>query len=109
MAQPEASQRPQLTQSEQDTRVAKIMFTAGCFFLPWLWILLLIHYRMELLDRTAPAALRGYLFASAAGTVIVTALFLTWVILFQLNWQSWGQVGLSLLIYVPSLDSWWLD
>ena len=108
MAQPETVPRKP-TQEEHNTRVAKIMFVAGCFFLPWLWILLLIHYRMELLDQAAPAALRRYLFASAAGTVVTTALFLTWVVMFQLNWQSWGQVGLSLLIYAPSSDAWWLE
>lgn len=94
---------------ERDTQIAKTMFVAGLFCLPWLWILLLLRYWRDLLDVRTPARMRFYLISSALGTIVMTALFLSWVILFQLNWQSWGHIGLNLLIYVPSADVWWLD
>lgn len=94
------------TRIERDTKVIQKMFWAGFFFLPWLWILVLINFRRELFDSSTPRAMRSYLIYSAIGSVIFTALFLAWVVAFQLNWRYWGHVGSQLLIYTPDTQ-WW--
>lgn len=40
---------------EKDARIARILFFAGCAFLPWVWILLLLRYRADLVAK-APYA-----------------------------------------------------
>ena len=42
------------------------------------------------------------------GLAIVTALFVCWVTLFQLQWRAWGGWGVNLLIYNPD-TAWWTD
>jgi hypothetical protein len=39
---------------------------------------------------------------SALGAFTGTSLFLTWVILFQLNWRTWGRKAVDFMIYAPN-------
>jgi hypothetical protein len=45
------------------------------------------------------------------GLVVVTAAFVTWIVVFQQSWRKWGALGTNLLIYVPDDEStaWWLN
>ena len=43
---------------EHEIGVAKTLFVAGCFFLPWLWIVNVFYFRHSLFDEHAPADLR---------------------------------------------------
>lgn len=43
---------------EADTAVARRLFIAGCFLLPWLWIVMLVHFRKRIFDKDAPPMLR---------------------------------------------------
>lgn len=101
--------RPAPTRDEQDVTVARKMFFAGCAFLPWLWIMCLLHFRSRLWDKEAPAALRWYLRAQLIGLVIVTVGFIAWVVSFQQQWRSWGSIGANMLVYAPNQAQWWLD
>ena len=76
--------------------------------LPWLWILLMLHYSRRWREPDCPPALRMYLRRAALGCVIYTALFVTWVALFQTQWRNWGTFGTTMLIYVPP-TTWWTD
>jgi len=49
---------PRQTRDERDVSVARKLFFAGCLLLPWLWILLLIHYRRRYFERDCPAQLQ---------------------------------------------------
>jgi hypothetical protein len=99
------------THDERDVAVARKLFWAGCAFLPWLWIMCLLHYRERWFDAGAPPALRWYLRAQAVGLVLATAAFVAWEVVFQLGWRSWGALGTNMLIYVPGSDAtqWWLQ
>jgi len=49
----------QLTPKEiHDISIARIMFIAGCFLLPWLWIANLVYYRHRIFDSHSPPELR---------------------------------------------------
>lgn len=50
---------PKPTRDERDVSIAKKIFIAGCFFLPWLWILLLLRYRSRYFEADCPPALRS--------------------------------------------------
>ncbi len=55
---PAAFHGSQQERDEEDVRVARIMFFAGCCLLPWLWIASLLYFRKRILDKDAPMALR---------------------------------------------------
>jgi hypothetical protein len=57
--------------------------------------------------RPPPADLRAQL----VGLAIVTAAFVTWIVLFQQGWRTWGALGRNMLIYIPDDGStgWWLN
>lgn len=46
------------TRDEQDVSIARKVFFAGCVFLPWLWILLLLRYRARYYEASCPADLK---------------------------------------------------
>ena len=103
-----AAAKPPLDKDAADVRVARILFFAGCALLPWLWILLMLHFSRRWREPECPPALRMYLRRAALGCVIYTALFVTWVALFQTQWRNWGTFGTTMLIYVPP-TTWWTD
>jgi hypothetical protein len=51
---------------EADITTARRLFIAGCFLLPWLWIVMLIHYRKRIFDKDAPPELRKCAYALPA-------------------------------------------
>ena len=103
-----AAAKPPLDKDAADVRVARILFFAGCALLPWLWILLMLHFSRRWREPECPPALRMYLRRAALGCAIYTALFVTWVALFQTQWRKWGTFGTTMLIYVPP-TTWWTD
>lgn len=50
-------QGSQQAKDQEDVRIARIMFLAGCCLLPWLWIASIIFFRKRIFDGDAPAAL----------------------------------------------------
>jgi Presenilin enhancer-2 subunit of gamma secretase len=50
--------------------------------------------------QTLPCARAG-LWRSLTGAIILTVLFVVWVIVFQTQYQNWGQTGLNLLVFQP--------
>lgn len=44
--------------TDADTAIARKLFIAGCFLLPWLWLANLIFYRKAFNDKDAPRLLR---------------------------------------------------
>lgn len=47
-----------LAHEQHHIAIVRKLFIGGCFLLPWLWIVALIHYRHKVFDATAPVALR---------------------------------------------------
>jgi hypothetical protein len=46
---------------------------------------------------------------SLVGGVVMTILFVVWVIVFQEKWKDWGQTGRDLLVVAQNDNSqWWL-
>ena len=76
---------------------------AGCFFLPWLWIVNLYYFRKLLARQDCPPEVKRWTNYSKIGTLVMTLLFATWVIIFQVTWRDWG----SGLLVVPVDDGSW--
>lgn len=55
---PDAGRTPARAVVHPDVIIARKLFFAGCAFLPWLWILCLMHYRRQLFDKSALPELR---------------------------------------------------
>jgi Presenilin enhancer-2 subunit of gamma secretase len=92
----------------QEVRISRILFFAGCCFLPWVWILCLIYFRKRYFEADASTEMKKYLRLSLYGTIISTLVFFAWIISFQYLWPSMGSFGQSILIYVPQQE-WWLQ
>ncbi|RLN26740.1 hypothetical protein BBJ28_00006790 [Nothophytophthora sp. Chile5] len=117
---------------EADESIARKMFFGGLAFLPWLHLVNVFFYRKQLMDATVDAKVtlctypavcrccrclvlrlganvklwdrRGYagVRRSLMGFCLWTVLFLAWVLIFQLNWKSWGWE--SIIMVVPDED-----
>ena len=114
---------------KEQVNVARKMFWGGCALLPFLWMVNLIYFRKELMSSSTPAPLKSCawllcanlvrrrhcipdarvavtyaptdLRKSLAGLCIVTAMFVTWVVVFQTSWEGWGETGTDLLVVQP--------
>ena len=108
----------------EKVNVARKMFYGGLALLPFLWLVNLIYFRRELWSKHTPPALKACTHAdvsvlvqgtradhtccrctdlhkSLVGFVVVTVLFMVWVVIFQESWQSWGDTGRDMLVVPP--------
>mmetsp|Transcript_4534 Transcript_4534/g.8655 ORF Transcript_4534/g.8655 Transcript_4534/m.8655 type:complete len:100 (-) Transcript_4534:8-307(-) len=89
---------------EENAKVAKRLFFAGCFGLPWLWIVMAWYFWPEAKRRDAHPALRRYVNLAAAGGFIMTIGLVVWVIIFQTSWKDWGRTATDMMVVVPDED-----
>ena len=83
-------QAPPLTRAEKELQTVQRMFWGGCFALPWLWCLCAIYFWERKDEASAHPELRTWVLRCAGGFGAACAVFLTWVLIFQLNYQRWG-------------------
>ncbi|CAH0519431.1 unnamed protein product [Peronospora belbahrii] len=87
---------------ESDEFVAKKMFLGGLMFLPWLHFVNVIFYRKQFLDPSLDASVTLWVRRSFMGFLVWTVLFISWFLLFQLNWKEFGWQ--NLVMVVPDED-----
>lgn len=90
------------TNKEKDEAIAKKMFIGGLFLLPWLWAVNVFYYRKQFMDKTIDPQVTKWTRRSFAGFLLYTSIFLSWAIVFQLQWRNNGWE--SLLLSVPKRD-----
>lgn len=90
---------------ESDAGIAKKMFFGGCFFLPWLWAVNVMHYRAYLRDPKIDPQVTKWVRLETIGFCFYTLLLVSWIVIFQLHWKEWNWQGL--LLAVPEEDSNW--
>jgi Presenilin enhancer-2 subunit of gamma secretase len=68
------------------------VFLVGCLGLPFLWIANLFYFRRSIFSTGGSSwKLCFWLRLSFTGSVLSILLFATWVIYFQLTWQTWDK------------------
>eukprot|EP00644_Phytophthora_capsici_P010002 jgi/Phyca11/531023/estExt2_fgenesh1_pm.C_PHYCAscaffold_900006 len=87
---------------EADESVARKMFFGGLAFLPWLHLVNVIFYRKQFMDPSIDANVTLWVRRSFMGFCFWTVLFLSWVLVFQLNWKEFGWQ--SIVMVVPDED-----
>ncbi|KAJ5079739.1 gamma-secretase subunit pen-2 [Anaeramoeba ignava] len=85
---------------EQKIKVAKKMYIAGFFFLPWLWFCLAIYFRKEKNE-----ILQKYVKKAYFGFFVFTFFLLTWMAVFLSQRDRWGVKGDNLSVNIPYGDS----
>ena len=89
---------------EDDVVVARKLYKAGFFLLPWLWFVLVVNFYSKSKQN---AQLAYYVKRASLGFLVATLVLVTWIAVFQVYWRSWGQVGVSLLVVdVTKNDNW---
>ncbi|CAI5742352.1 unnamed protein product [Peronospora destructor] len=83
---------------EADESVAKKMFLGGLVFLPWLHLVNVIFYHKQFLDPSIDASVTRWVRRSFLGFLFWTVLFLSWVLVFQLNWKDFGWQDLVMVV-----------
>eukprot|EP01025_Chloroclados_australasicus_P043326 TRINITY_DN4624_c0_g1_i5.p2 TRINITY_DN4624_c0_g1~~TRINITY_DN4624_c0_g1_i5.p2 ORF type:complete len:114 (+),score=5.29 TRINITY_DN4624_c0_g1_i5:193-534(+) len=78
--------------------VCKRMFFAGCFLLPWMWIINVWYFWSDFRGQGVDPVLRKYTRWSAIGAAIVLVLFLPWMLTYMiagekvLGSQTWKKL-----------------
>ncbi|KAF4318460.1 hypothetical protein BBO99_00007385 [Phytophthora kernoviae] len=92
---------------EADDKVARKMFFGGCAFLPWLHLVNVIFYRKQFLDATMDPSVTIWVRRSFMGFCFWTVLFLSWVLVFQLNWKDFGWQSIVMVVPKEDVDAGW--
>ncbi|CAK4086819.1 unnamed protein product [Aphanomyces euteiches] len=92
---------------EDDSSVARKIFFGGLCLLPWLWAVNVFHYRAQFLDATIDPKTTLWVRRSFLGFIIVTLIFIAWVVTFQLSWKAHGWEKLLLFVPPEDLDQGW--
>uniref|UniRef100_A0AAV1TME9 Gamma-secretase subunit PEN-2 n=1 Tax=Peronospora matthiolae TaxID=2874970 RepID=A0AAV1TME9_9STRA len=92
---------------EADHIVAKKMFLGGLAFLPWLHFVNVIFYRKQFLDPSIDASITLWVRRSFMGFCFWTVLFVSWVLLFQLNWKDFGWQNLVMVVPAEDENAGW--
>ncbi|EQC32029.1 hypothetical protein SDRG_10228 [Saprolegnia diclina VS20] len=92
---------------EDDSAIARKMFFGGLAFLPWLWAVNAFFYRRQLLDATLDPTTTLWVRRSAVGFVVVTCVFVAWMVTFQLTWKQNNWQNLLLVVPAEDLDKGW--
>mmetsp|Transcript_15710 Transcript_15710/g.59755 ORF Transcript_15710/g.59755 Transcript_15710/m.59755 type:complete len:108 (-) Transcript_15710:137-460(-) len=84
-----------------DAKLAKRLFTVGCFFLPWLWIVNALYFwaRIRADESRVSEAAKPWIWRSTIGGAVSVVLVFVWAILVQLKWEEWGLE--SILVHEP--------
>jgi Presenilin enhancer-2 subunit of gamma secretase len=68
------------------------VFMVGCLGLPFLWIVNLFYFRRSIFSSEGSSSkLSFWLRLSLTGSVLSVLIIATWVIYFQLTWQTWDK------------------
>jgi presenilin enhancer 2 len=95
------SKTPAELEAERELMTCRRMYYGGFALLPWLWFVNWYHFRhYAKLPGTDPRV-AVYAHRSLVGSIVGLACFVAWVVFVQLNWQSWGEFGRSIMIVVP--------
>lgn len=76
-----------------------LVFCAGCFALPLLWIANLWYFRNKIFDDQASIILRRWLHLSLIGSFAAVIGLISWITYFQITINSWDE---NFLVYIYS-------
>eukprot|EP01026_Neomeris_dumetosa_P026861 TRINITY_DN2184_c0_g2_i1.p1 TRINITY_DN2184_c0_g2~~TRINITY_DN2184_c0_g2_i1.p1 ORF type:complete len:121 (+),score=10.06 TRINITY_DN2184_c0_g2_i1:31-363(+) len=88
---------------EKARKVCIRMFIAGCFLLPWMWIVNVWYFWNDFRGYGTDNTLRKYTRCSAIGAAVVLSLFLPWMLSYMiageklLGYQRWHNLDATQL------------
>eukprot|EP00127_Corallochytrium_limacisporum_P004712 Clim_evm66s172 gene=Clim_evmTU66s172 len=82
---------------------ARVYWICGFFFLPWVWLVNVYWFYREAFFKPSPnqAKFKFYVTFSLAGALVYLAGFITWIVIYQKNWASWGVTGEDISMNIP--------
>ena len=92
------------TPDAEKVRLSRIYFMGGFAFLPFLWLVNTIWFFREAFfaeTYEGQSEVRKYVIRSGIGTVIWIGGLTTWIIMYQWNRASWGELGDKLSFLIP--------
>ncbi|DAZ93178.1 TPA: hypothetical protein N0F65_003061 [Lagenidium giganteum] len=89
---------------EDDASVARKMFLGGLFLLPWLHLANVMFFRKQFMDANVDAQVTLWVRRSFMAFCFTSILFISWVLVFQLNWKEFGWAKLVMVLPPENLD-----
>ncbi|XP_013397554.1 gamma-secretase subunit PEN-2 [Lingula anatina] len=89
---------------EDKVELCKKYFYGGFALLPFLWVVNFVWFFKEAFIKQhyeQQQQIRSYVIKSLIGAIIWTAIFITWVTLFQLYRASWGATADYISFIIP--------
>ena len=88
---------------EEKIRICRVYFLLGFAFLPLVWLINFVWFFGEAFRRQDyNPKIRSYVIMSGVGGLIYTAMFVTWVVVYQTQHESFGEAAWKMAMNIPN-------